>query len=100
MYELFAFANDLNPILQGVLIGLVAFLAVLLFRGFYLWLTGANLLLEELKELNTNLKDIKAVQTKTLKFNEESTCLQRLLTTSLLKFNTTLKEPLIFGKVK
>ena len=64
MYELFAFANDLNPILQGVLSGLVAFLAVLLFRGFYLWLTGVNLLLEELKELNTNLREIKAVQTK------------------------------------
>lgn len=64
MYELFAFANDLNPILQGVLSGLVVFLAVLLFRGFYLWLTGVNLLLEELKELNTNLRDIKAVQTK------------------------------------
>lgn len=64
MYELFAFTNDLNPILQGVLSGLVAFLAVLLFRGFFLWLTGANLLLEELKELNTNLREIKAVQTK------------------------------------
>ncbi len=64
MYELFAFANDLNPILQGVLSGLVAFLAVLLFRGFFLWLTGVNLLLEELKELNTNLREIKAVQTK------------------------------------
>lgn len=64
MYELFAFANDLNPILQGVLSGLVAFLAILLFRGFFLWLTGVNLLLEELKELNTNLREIKAVQTK------------------------------------
>lgn len=64
MYELFAFANDLNPILQGVLSGLVAFLAILLFRGFFLWLTGVNLLLEQLKELNTNLRDIKAVQTK------------------------------------
>jgi len=64
MYELFAFANGLNPILQGVLSGLVAFLAVFLFRGFYFWLTGVNLLLEQLKELNTNLRDIKAVQTK------------------------------------
>ena len=58
MYELFTFANDLNPILQGVLSGLVAFLAVFLFRGFYFWLTGVNLILEELRELNTSLKDI------------------------------------------
>lgn len=64
MYELFAFANDLNPILQGVLSGLVAFLAVLLFRGFFLWLTGANLILEELRALNANATEIKEMQLK------------------------------------
>ena len=64
MYELFAFVNDLNPILQGVLSGLVAFLAVFLFRGLYFWFTGTSLILYELRELNTNLKDIKELQTK------------------------------------
>jgi len=64
MYDLFAFANDLDPILQGVLSGLVAFLAVFLFRGFYFWLTGANLILEELRTLNANLIEIKGLQNK------------------------------------
>lgn len=85
MYELFAFANDLNPILQGVLSGLVAFLAVFLFRGFYFWLTGVNLLLGELRELNTNLKDIKEMQ------NEDYEIQRRIYANTEIS-NDTLNE--------
>lgn len=61
MYELFVFTENLNPVLQGVLYAFVAFLAIFLFRWFYLWLTGVNLLLEELRELNVNIADIKKI---------------------------------------
>lgn len=64
MYELFAFTETLNPVIQGILSGLVAFLAIFLFRSFYLWLTGANLILEELRTLNANANRIIEMQLK------------------------------------
>lgn len=64
MYELFAFTETLNPVIQGILSGVIAFLAIFLFRSFYLWLTGVNLILEELRTLNANLNKITDLQTK------------------------------------
>jgi uncharacterized membrane protein YqaE (UPF0057 family) len=95
MYELFAFTNDLNPILQGILSGLVAFLAVFLFRGFYFWLTGVNLLLGELRELNTNLKDIKELQAKDYEIQRRIYSLSEVNKNSLQNIDNNI-EQLVF----
>lgn len=95
MYELFAFANDLNPILQGVLSGLVAFLAVFLFRGFYFWLTGTSLILYELRELNTNLKDIKELQAKDYEIQRGIYSLEEANRNNLQDINANI-EQLVF----
>ena len=95
MYDLFAFANDLDPILQSVLSVLVAFLAVFLFRGFYFWLTGTSLILYELRELNTNLKDIKELQAKDYEIQRGIYSLEEANRNNLQDINANI-EQLVF----
>ena len=75
MHELFALIETLNPVIQGILSGVIAFLAIFLFRSFYLWLTGVNLILEELRNLNANLIEIKDMQKKDIEYYASIDCL-------------------------
>ena len=75
--------------------GLSRHSAVFLFRGFYFWLTGVNLILEELRDANKTLNQIKEMQTKDYEINRRIYALTEVNANNLQNIENNVEQLLI-----